>query len=54
MVEQSPPCVAQLYFDEDVDARLAEALRRRGYDVETTVAAGLSRRVEELLTIPRR
>ena len=41
MVEQSPPRVAQLYFDEDVDARLAEALRRRGYDVETTVAAGL-------------
>jgi len=33
--------VARLYFDEDVDARLAEALRRRGYDVETTVEAGL-------------
>ena len=41
MVEQSPPRVARLYFDEDADARLAEALRRRGYDVETTVAAGL-------------
>jgi hypothetical protein len=40
MVEQSPPPVARLYFDEDADARLAEALRRRGYDVETTVAAG--------------
>jgi hypothetical protein len=37
MVEQSPPRVAQLYFDEDADARLAEALRRRGYDVETSV-----------------
>jgi hypothetical protein len=33
--------VARLYFDEDVDARLAEALRRRGYDVQTTVEAGL-------------
>ncbi len=33
--------VARLYFDEDADARLAEALRRRGYDVETTVEAGL-------------
>ena len=32
---------ARLYFDEDADARLAEALRRRGFDVETTVAAGL-------------
>ena len=41
MVEQSPPRVAQLYFDEDVDARLSEALRRRGYDVETTVTADL-------------
>ena len=41
MVEQSPSRVARLYFDEDADARLAEALRRRGYDVETTVAAGL-------------
>ncbi len=41
MVEQSPPRVARLYFDEDADARLAEALRRRGYDVETTVVAGL-------------
>jgi len=34
-------CIARLYFDEDADARLAEALRRRGYDVETTVEAGL-------------
>lgn len=33
--------VAHLYFDEDVDAQLAEALLRRGYDVQTTVAAGL-------------
>ena len=41
MVEPSPPRVARLYFDEDADARLAEALRRRGYDVETTVAASL-------------
>ncbi len=29
------------YTSEDVDARLAEALQRRGYDVETAVAAGL-------------
>lgn len=40
MTELSPP-IARLYFDEDVDARLAEALRRRDYDVETTVEAGL-------------
>jgi hypothetical protein len=33
--------MARLYFDEDVDARLAEALRRRDYDVKTTVEAGL-------------
>jgi hypothetical protein len=33
--------VARLYFDEDVDARLAEALRQRGYDVQTAVATGL-------------
>ena len=33
--------IARLYFDEDADARLAEALRRCGYDVETTVEAGL-------------
>ena len=33
--------VARLYFDEDADARLARALRRRDYDVETTVEAGL-------------
>ncbi len=33
--------LARLYFDEDADARLAEALRQRGYDVETTVEAGL-------------
>jgi len=33
--------IARLYFDEDADARLAEALRQRGYDVETTVEAGL-------------
>lgn len=35
------PLTARLYFDEDVDARLAEALRGRDYDVETTVEAGL-------------
>ena len=35
------PLVARLYFDEDADARLAKALRERGYDVETTVEAGL-------------
>ena len=29
------------YTSEDVDARLAEALQRRGYDVETAVAASL-------------
>ena len=33
--------IARLYFDEDADVRLAEALRQRGYDVETTVEAGL-------------
>ena len=31
----------RLYFDEDADGRLAEALRRRAYDVETTAGAGL-------------
>jgi len=30
-----------LHFDEDADVRLAEALTRRGYDAQTTVAAGL-------------
>jgi hypothetical protein len=30
-----------LYFDEDADARLAAALRRHGYDIETTVEAGV-------------
>jgi hypothetical protein len=33
--------VTRLYFDEDVDVRLAEALRRRHYDVETAATAGL-------------
>ena len=33
--------IARLYCDEDVDARLVEALRRRGYEVVTTVEAGL-------------
>ena len=33
----------RFYFDEDADARLAEALRSRGYDVETTAAAGRRR-----------
>jgi len=28
--------IARLYFDEDADARLAVALRQRGYDVVTT------------------
>jgi len=32
--------VARFYFDEDADARLAEALRSREHAVETTVAAG--------------
>jgi len=41
MVTEPNPLVARLYFDEDADARLAEALRRRGYDVQTVVAAGL-------------
>jgi hypothetical protein len=31
--------VAWASFAEDADARLAEALRRRGYEVETTVTA---------------
>ena len=33
--------IPKLYFDEDVDARLAAALARGGFDVLTTVAAGL-------------
>ena len=33
--------IARLYFDEDADARLAAALRARGFDVVTTVEAGL-------------
>ncbi|MBC8449519.1 MAG: DUF5615 family PIN-like protein [Chloroflexi bacterium] len=41
MMTEPSSLVARLYFDEDADARLAEALRRRGYDVETTVEAGL-------------
>lgn len=41
MVTELTPLIARLYFDEDADARLAEALRQRGYDVETTVEAGL-------------
>lgn len=41
MVTEPSVPVARLYFDEDVDARLTEALRRRGYDVKTTVEAGL-------------
>jgi len=41
MVAEPGRSVAHLFFDEDVDARLAEALLRRGYDVQTTVAAGL-------------
>lgn len=41
MVTGSSIQVARLYFDEDVDGRLVEALRQRHYDVETTVTAGL-------------
>mgnify|MGYP000122184939 CR=1 FL=1 len=41
MVMEPGLLTARFYFDEDADARLAEALRRRGYDVETTVEAGL-------------
>ena len=41
MVAEPSLPVARLYFDEDADARLAEALRQRDYDVETTVDAGL-------------
>ena len=33
--------IGRLYFDEDADARLAVALRQRGYDVMTTTDAGL-------------
>jgi predicted nuclease of predicted toxin-antitoxin system len=39
-VSQRPAGIARLYFDEDADGRLADALRRRGYDVETTADAG--------------
>lgn len=35
------PHSVRLYFDEDADARLAGALRRRGYDVQTTAETGL-------------
>jgi hypothetical protein len=31
----------RLYCDEDVDRRLSDALRQRGFDVETAVKAGL-------------
>ena len=41
MVAELGSLIARLYLDEDVDARLAEALQRRGYDIETTVIAGL-------------
>lgn len=41
MVAERYSLVARLYFDEDADARLAEALRQRGYDVETPVIVGL-------------
>jgi len=40
MVKHPRPRAVRFYFDEDADARLAEALRRRGYDVETTVEGG--------------
>ena len=33
--------IARLYFDEDADARLAAALRQRGYNVVTTAEVGL-------------
>lgn len=33
---------ARLYFDQDADARLAGALRQRGFDVVTAFQAGLS------------
>jgi hypothetical protein len=39
MVIELNSLIARLYFDEDADVRLAEALRRRDYDVETTVEA---------------
>jgi len=41
MVADLNPLIARLYFDEDADVRPAEALRQRGYDVVTTVEAGL-------------
>ena len=37
----------RLYFDEDADARLARALRQRGYNVETTVEADLLGAMDE-------
>ena len=40
MVKQPRPPAVRFYFDEDADARLAEALRRRGYEVEITVESG--------------
>lgn len=41
MVIELSSLIARLCFDEDVDARLAVALRRRGYNVVMTVEAGL-------------
>jgi hypothetical protein len=41
MVTDLNALIARLYFDEDVDGRLVEALQQHGYDIETTVTAGL-------------
>ena len=40
----SPVSTARFYFDHDADRRLAEALRRRGFDVET--AGDLGRKAD--------
>ncbi len=41
MVTELNSLIAKLYFDEDVDGRLIEALQQRRYNIETTVTAGL-------------
>ncbi len=47
MTRRPTRVAARFYFDEDADARLAEALRSHGHDVETTAAAGRLRTPDE-------
>lgn len=43
----NPDTPARLYLDHDVDARLAEALRRYGFDVVTSFEAGRHQKSDE-------